>query len=372
MLRAATAAGEYLVGTVGSDGRFAYEYRPTQDEVAEGYNILRHCGTVYAMLELHEVAGSPALLSAAKRAIGYLLEEVQPCTTSQGTLPCLVEDGYTKLGGNALAVIAMAKYTEVTGDRQYLPLMQELGAWIGTAMAENGKFAVHKQSHPGGAVVDFTSAYYPGEAILALTRLYAVDSSETWLDMAENAAIFLIFNRDAGVADSGLPHDHWLLYALNELARLRPRAAYLNHSLRIANAIIRSQNRQPAYPDWLGSFYLPPRSTPTSTRMEGLCAAYVLARDAGRLQEADTILAAIRHGIGFQLKAQIGPESALYLPNPKRSLGGVRRSLTDYDIRIDYPQHFISSLLGYYRICMLNSDGAEPTGRARVEPFPSS
>jgi hypothetical protein len=39
----------------------------------------------------------------------------------------------------------------------------------------------------------------------------------------------------------------------------------------------------------------------------------------------------------------------MYLPNPPRALGGFHTSLTDYEIRIDYVQHNISSLLGLYR-----------------------
>jgi len=125
---------------------------------------------------------------------------------------------------------------------------------------------------------------------------------------------------------------------------------YLDHALRIARAIVQSQNQDPVYPDWRGSYYRPPRSTPTATRMEGLYAAYQLARDFGDWQEAKTILESIQLGIAFQLQTQFRPESVLYLKDPQRALGGVHRSLTNFEIRIDYVQHNISSLLGLYRL----------------------
>jgi hypothetical protein len=124
----------------------------------------------------------------------------------------------------------------------------------------------------------------------------------------------------------------------------------LKHVSRIARAIRNSQNRNPKYPDWSGSYYRPPRSTPTATRSEGLYAAYLLTRDFGDQAEAKAILESIRLGLAFQLQTQFRPESVLYLKEPQRALGGFHRSLTNFEIRIDYVQHNISSLLGLYRI----------------------
>jgi len=360
LLSAARCGGQYLTHAVGPDGKFVYIYRPKTEHVPEKYNILRHAGTVYAMMELYEFTGSAELLEAARRAIGCLLQSIELCPTREGTMPCIVEGGYTKLGGNALAAIALAKYIEITGDQQYMPILLDLGRWIQSAQNESGEFTIHKQSHPEGKVADFISEYYPGEALLALTRIYALDPDETWLDRAEAGARYLINVRDGGLSDSELPHDHWLLYALNELYRYRPNPSYLNHALRMASAILQSQNRNPRYPDWPGSFYQPPRSTPTATRMEGLCAAYSLAQDSGHLQEAQAILEGMWLGAAFQQQTQFRPESVMYLNNPKRSLGGFHRSLTDFEIRIDYVQHNISSLLCLYRV---TGDQAQNTPR---------
>jgi len=302
------------------------------------------------MLELYEITGETTLLQGVRRAIQYLLQSIHPCPTNEGVSSCVVERGYTKLGGNALAAIALAKYTELTHNQQYMPVMLDLGRWIQSAQSETGRFAIHKQSYPRGEVSDFVSRYYPGEALLAMTRIYALDPDEKWLDVAEAAALYLINGRDGGQSDSQLPHDHWLLYALNELYRYRPNPLYFSHALRVAKAIIQRQNLHPLYPDWLGSFYKPPRSTPTATRMEGLCTAYLLARDFGHLREAEAILKAMWLCAKFQLQTQFRPESVLYLNNPQRSLGGFHQSLTNYEIRIDYIQHNISSLLSLYRI----------------------
>jgi hypothetical protein len=350
LLTAAIKAGQYLTRSVDPDGKFVYIYRAKTDKVAKKYNIIRHAGTVYSMLELYEVTGDTELLKAAKRAIRYLLESVYPYPPEKGTAACVVEEGYAKLGGNALSAVALAKYMDITKDYQYMSILLELCRWIQSIQTENGEFSIHKQSYPGGEVVDFVSVYYPGEALLAMTRIHALDPEGPWLDIAEAAAHYLIKVRDGNLKDNELPHDHWLLYALNELYRQRPNPLYLNQALRIARAIMESQNRNPIYTDWRGSFYVPPRSTSTATRIEGLYSAYLLAQDFCYPEETKTILEGIWLGIRFQLQTQFRPESVLYLNDPQRCLGGFHRSLTNFDIRIDYLQHNISSLLGLYRI----------------------
>jgi hypothetical protein len=350
LLSAARRGGQYLTRAVGDNGRFVYRYLPKTDRVSKKYNILRHAGTVYSMLELYEFTGETELLEAANRAIEYLLTSVKPCPDGNQNMACIVENGYAKLGGNALSVIALAKYIEVTKDTQYMPVMLRLGRWIQSAQRESGEFYMQKQSYPDGKVTDFVSQYYPGEALLAMTRIYTLDPYDDWLDIAEKGAQYLINVRDYGLPPSELIHDHWLLYALNELYRHRPNPLYLEHALKITQSIIQSQNREPVYPDWLGSYYHPPRSTPTATRTEGLSAAYFLTRDFADQQEAEKILETIRLSVPFQLQTQFRPESVLYLKDPQHSLGGFHRSLTNFEIRIDYVQHNISSLLSYYRI----------------------
>ena len=355
LLASARLGGDYLKSAVGPNGKFVYAYRPKQDKISENYNILRHAGAVYAMLELYHITGDTTLIEAARRAIDYLLSFVKDCQFATVTdLACVVEKDHVKLGGNALAVIALAEYTKVTQDRQYIPTLRRLARWIQSVQAENGEFSIHKQQYASGVVEKFRSQYYPGEAVLALTRMFAVDGSASWLDTAERNVQFLIDHRDRDIPEEQLIHDHWLLYGLNELHRYRPKQLYLDHSLRVSKAIMKKQNLQPDYPDWLGSFYRPPRSTPTATRMEGLCAAYQIIQDFGDSKDALSILDAVHRGIRFQLQTQFQPESVLYLKDPNRSLGGFHRSLTNFEIRIDYVQHNISSLLALYRIL---SDG---------------
>lgn len=344
----------YFRQVVNPQGKFVYIYNPEYSDVPNKYNILRHAGTTYSMLETYEMMPDKGLMTAIKRAIKYLLTKVEDTTINGKSAQVVVEKDSAKLGGNGLSVVALAKYTELTGDKQYLPLMQNMATWMGELQDETGKFAIHKQIFSTGEDSGFVSHYYPGEAILALCRLYQLDKDEKWLDLAENEATYLITERDVEANLDTIAHDHWLLYALNDLYRERPKDIYLKHSFFIAEAIMKAQrlDTNKFKPEWIGSFdsHSYPASTPAACRSEGLGAAYRLANDHGHHEEAATYKKAMETAIKFQLYLQLKPESVMYYRNKRFCLGAIHPSLNKYELRNDYTQHNISSFISYYNM----------------------
>ncbi len=345
LMEAARLSAGYLARNIDDKGRFNYLYDPLKNTRPEGYNILRHAGTIFSMLEYYELARDQAILQAAEKALLYLGSSIKNTMKGGIGMAVVVEDNEVKLGGNALGAIAIAKYMEITGNREYLPLLQKMGEWILSVQEKNGDFGVHKQRFSDGAISDFRSAYYPGEAILALIMIHHLDPRWKWLDGASRGARYLVLARDKELKDHELPHDHWLLYGLEGLYRLEKDPIFLEHAMRISREIVRVQNRNSVFPDWDGGFSNDPRSTPASTRMEGLGAAYRMASGAGMSDEAEKILGSLLLGTSFISRNQIGPSWAMYMKNPEASLGGVRESLTRFEVRIDYVQHALSAFL---------------------------
>jgi hypothetical protein len=341
--------GRYLTAAVGEDGRFLYSYLPKTDSVSADYNILRHAGTTYAMLDLYTHTEKEELLAAASRAIRFMMAQVRLCPVGSGFESCLIEEERAKLGGNGLAVLALTYYMRATGDQALLEDAQSLARWMVSLQAESGEFTTHIMEYATGRDTGSVSEYYPGEAIYALANLYLLDGNEEWLRAAQDGARWLANDRIAGKAPGDVTHDHWLLLGLDVIQHISPDPVYYEASLTIADAIIRTQNSDPEFPDWYGSFYKPPRSTPAATRTEGLMAAYRVARDYGTPEEADRIVQAAKNSISFQLGTQFYPEKAMYLPNPQRVLGGFHRDLTNFEIRNDYVQHNISGILALLR-----------------------
>lgn len=341
--------GRYLVSAVDEEGRYVYSYLPKTDSVSPGYNILRHAGTTYAMLDLYSHSGDEDLLTAANRAIRYMMTQVRRCPVGNDFEDCLIEDERAKLGGNGLAVLALSYYMRVTGDQELLENAQSLARWIVSLQAESGEFTTHIMEYSTGQDTGSVSEYYPGEAIYALANLYLVDGNEEWLNAAQNGARWLANDRIAGKSPDEVTHDHWLLLGLDVIQHISPDPVYYDASMAIADAIIQGQNVDPEFPDWFGGFYRPPSSTSNATRAEGLMAAYRVARDFGTPEQAERILQAAKNSVSFQLATQFNPESAMYLPNPQRALGGFHRDLTNFEIRNDYVQHNLSAILSLLR-----------------------
>lgn len=350
------AKDHYLKQVVGRKGKMVYSYLPQKNVSEKKYNILRHCGTLYSMLETFELMPDPDLMVQIRSAIKYLISKTESFSFQDHSCMALVEKDSIKVGGNALAIIAFAKYSQLRKSTKYLPTMQSLAKWIQLIQDDTGRFTVHKQAFSTGVASDFVSGYYPGEAMLAMARLYQLDGNEEWLDVAERSAHYLINERDKHASVEDIVHDHWLLYALNELYRERPKPLYLEHIILIADAIvlkqIRDHNNEPKYN---GAYYLPhprPESTPTACRSEGLCAAYSLMRDLGIDEKTGPYLETIEAGLKFQLQTQFRPETAMFYRNPRFCVGAFKRSLSRDDLRIDFTQHNLSSLIGYYRVLL--------------------
>ena len=115
-LRAATAGGDYLVAQMDADGSYVYEYDPIKRKKSSSYNILRHAGTTYSLIELHEATRDAKYLAAAENGLGYLRRQIIDCPTVPAAA-CVIENDQIKLGGNGLALLALSKYMAVTGSR---------------------------------------------------------------------------------------------------------------------------------------------------------------------------------------------------------------------------------------------------------------
>ena len=346
LLAAARTGGDYLVRHQSPDGQFDYLYEPQSDSVPSKSNQLRHAGTCYALFELYKATEERAYLEAGEKGLAALARDIRPIDAKAGEPPvlALAEDSEAKLGGAALALLAMLRHEEVAGPSAYREKLAPLGRFLVAQQDPDGHF---RSKHFFGAPDphDFDSIYYPGEAILALTRLHQLDGNPLLLATARKGADWLIQVRDAGKAISDLPHDHWLLIGLNDLEERTVERLYIEQAQKIAQSILEAQWAEKApQPDWRGGFYDPPRSTPTATRGEALVAMVKLAER--RHLPSEAYRKALVAMAAFQLRTQLRPENVLYLPRPDRSLGGFRRSLTVWEVRIDYVQHNLSSLLG--------------------------
>lgn len=140
------AKNHYFKKTMDKKGRFIYEYLPSQNKKSPRYNMLRHAGTIYAMLEVFGLTKDPGMLTCARKGLKYLTGRIEPVQIAGQESRVLVENDSIKLGGNGLSIIALAKYCEVTRSQTYVSLMQDLAKWMVQQQREDGWFPVHKMT----------------------------------------------------------------------------------------------------------------------------------------------------------------------------------------------------------------------------------
>lgn len=312
-----------LAKLTGTDGRFRYRYDSESDKDQTGYNVLRHAGTIWAMLDVFATTRDPALLSAAERASAFLLDQyLRFYKHVRGT--CISEDNKIKLGGNALSALALLQVYRLTGDSFLLAVAERLCHFMLDQRVEHGDF-VHKRYYRSGKISEFRSEYYVGEALLALISCYEITGDNKILQEVRSVEAELA-QQDYGVKE----HSHWMLYSLEMLQRHDDSSHIYDHAAKIAHEIV----FDPKYISW-------GRSTPIACRSEGLLAFLRMDHKGADNSE---LFSAARERVEGNLLAQMNffVEDGSFVRG-----GGDRR---DREVRIDYIQHNISSFLHYARL----------------------
>ena len=357
------ASVDYLVRQVKDDGMFIYAVNMNPAvEFPERYNILRHAGTIYSMTMYQERFAKPEVMDAISGAVAYLRQKAMAPVDKERRLaavwsiPQVNKTGSpleAKLGGNGLGLVALCSYQRLKPGSIPIEELQSLGNFILYMQKEDGSFFSKFIPEKGGRNDEWVSLYYPGEAALGLVMLYELDPREEWLVGASKALNYLAQTRRN---EPVVPADHWALLATERLLRLDVQlpvssSLLIHHAKQIVSVMLTSQNFTPGTPELHGAFTPDGRTTPASTRLEGLLAAHEFMPD--ELPIHAYIATGVPLGIEFLLNAQVSegdfaggfPRSTRLMPGNSPEV--IRSNARSTEIRIDYVQHALSALLQY-------------------------
>lgn len=335
----------YLARQVGDNGRFIYGYFPCFNRRIATYNSLRHASSTYALIEGYEACLKQQLCNDAeladikariKRALDYLCKHLMQ---EQEDAAYVVDTGgLIKLGANAVAILAMCKYTEVMQQRHYLPLMHKLAQGILQMQEADGSF-VHVLDAATLAVKEKSRIiYYDGEAAFALMRLYGLTKEQAWLDCVVRAFDYFIR------ANHARAHDHWLSYCSNELIKYKPERKYFEFAV----------NNIKGYVDFIRR-----RLTTFPTLLELSMAfhqvllkleAFPQYQDVLQGFDIDDFYQALHIRANYLLNGFFFPEVAMFFKAPHTILDGFFIRHHAFRVRIDDVEHYLSGLVAYQKL----------------------
>lgn len=350
--RLVASGSRYLAAQVDAAGRFHYGWHPCFDRPIPTYNALRHASTTYAMLEAWEVTRDPQLRAAIDRALDHLrtrlLREVMLPDGRSGAM--LVEaDGEIKLGGNAVAVLALAKHAELTGSTADDALLGRIGeGLLHMQDAATGAFAHVLDADTLAVKQVFRIIYYDGEAAFALLRLHERTADPRWLAAAARAFDHFL------AAGHARAHDHWLAYAAELLTRVRPEARYYRFGLdNVRDHLGFVRNRITTFPTLLELMTATERLV---ARLRADPALTPLLRDF----DLPDFYGAMHARAHYLLNGHFWPELAMFFARPDKIVGSFFIRHHGFRIRIDDVEHYLSGLIAYRRYLLSNAASNEP------------
>jgi len=359
MRSAAMLGGTWLAGAVRESGQFYYRFYPTERRYQERrYNLARHCGTCWGLYVLYRKTGgrNKRLLRSANRSLDWMRRLCRP-KEGNGRLemPRYQTPGPTA-SGVALALLALVEGCRVGGRRELLAEAIAMGDLAARGFGHpSGRFYEWWNPRTGRPAGRLSFIYHPGELILAFAGLYEISGEKRFLDVAVRGMEAQVAAEGENFRKTGtLPPDAWTIQAVEALERVAPpRREWREHAFLLADHLVKRQygapsGPEPRAPDYEGGICNldPPIACAAGARGEGIVAAQRLALKAGDTRRAATYRQRLLNAARFALEGQFRPENSFWLPDPRLALGGVRRSLTDTTVRIDYVQHCVAAWTG--------------------------
>lgn len=382
LTKAIRAAASYLVRASHPTGKFDYQVtkdssgNPTLNSTK--YNILRHAGAVYALVQ-YCTAVSVENKSMCKkdiprvvaRANAWLRENaIRKVETSvagkresfHAVLACASIENpeaamnggnhcEVKLGGLGLALVALMAERKLTRIPGHNELEASGIAWMIASIMQRKEGSFYSYWDPMIQKPDNhrISLYYPGEAILGLIEYYVATNRPLYLDAALRGMVAL-HRRRLDLAPGEVECDHWALIATAKLLPLvrdqrSTWQALTSHArLLLMACYSRDRQRMNGSDVWTNSF---------ATGLEGMLAILpsllAIADETAKL-ELRRIFCLAERTICSILAAQdtMGAFAANVKLESRSGNTNCRRVLwSDHIFRVDTTQHSLSALLSF-------------------------
>jgi AMMECR1 domain-containing protein len=309
-----------------------YEYLPSSDRYSTGNNSIRQMATLHTVTKLYKHSNDPKIYNLSVKGINHFLSFLK--YDKQRNIYFIEINNESTIAHSGFLILSLAEIEDFPNRTFYL---KSLSDGILSLQNSDGSFKTLFNSDKVEGI-----DYYPGEAMLALMTLYQHTGDKNILDsVARSFDYYSSYWR----SNKNMAFVPWYTEAYFILFNATNNKTYKEFIFEMNDWMIDNyQIMSSRYPDTVGGF---PKKDPvfsTSVFLEGVNDAYKLAKDTNDPRK-DKYERSIRLGTRFIFQTQFTPENTFYIRNPSLAIGGFKQSLTRNNIRIDFLQHAVSSML---------------------------
>lgn len=325
-------ASEYLIDCVDENGKFIYRYNPLDDNTTNTYNILRHEGTVWSMLEVYKITKNKELKENIELATKFVVNKSVKDKDENTSYIIENKNNEIKLGANGIGILMFIEYMETFNTDEYKELVLKLGNGILDMQNEDGSY-YHVYMYPDfKKYEEYRTVYYDGEATFALAKLYEYTKDEKYLKAAEKALDYFYEN------NYEKHKDHWIEYAVNEVTKYNPKKEYFELGLKNVrdnlSTIVNTNYCNPINLELLTvGLEIYDRASKNNIFIDDF--------------DVEDLISAIYYRADYQLNGLFYKEIAMYFKKPSRIVNSFFTRDDDFRVRIDDVQHNIN---GYYNM----------------------
>lgn len=311
-----------------------YLYNAAQNSFSTDNNHVRQLGSIWSLTILQSFLQDKSLDQIIHSNLSYYMQYKK----TRSGYSFLLINNESALSYNAFVILTLLNMPKYP---QRDILLTQFADGIVSLQNPNGSFSNFFLSNRNDK-----QDYYPGEAMLALMKMYEATKDVRYLDAVTKAFPYYQDywrNNKTTAFVSWQTQADFLLYIARKDSDVAKFIFEMNDWL-----IDNYQIQQSQYSDLIGGF---PKNEPknaTATYLEGINDAYLLALRIDDVYHIKKYSDAIRKGTRFVLQTQYTFDNGFYLENKNQAIGGFRLSLTSSEQRIDYTQHAVMALIKTY------------------------
>ncbi len=357
MLNSCQRGADWLYRMNGVKGRFLYGYLPALKTEMEGDHYLRQVGAAFALARAARFLGEDRYAVRATQALLNLLDE----TTTDATDPhcrhtSLPSGAVNRLGAAALLVLAINELPAPQAD--LLDKSEELCNWIRRQAREDGSLRCQDETDSVKAEADDADSVneYPGAALYALLRSQKHRAASWKIDLARKAVVHY---RAWWNAHRSLAFVPWQTAAFAEAYLQTKEAPFAEFVFEMNDWLCGLQYDQidPHRLLWYGGFRNwadgkvldSPPTIGSAAFAESLAEACRVARASTDLTHHQRYTEVLERCLQFVVRLQYTEGNSQHFADWYRArlVGAFHASSQDGNLRIDYAQHTLSSLVVY-------------------------